>query len=133
MAKKESLIFYVSGRYTGQTVEETDINIRHAENVARTIWRAGFAAICPHTNSAHFDDEANYLTFIEKYMDIVERCDVVVAMIGYQTSLGATVEVAYAERLGKTIIPEIELDDYLQSIQRGNERRDIAGRVLMGA
>lgn len=115
---KSGIVFYVSGPYTGVDEADTDYNIREAEKVARKIWRSGFTALCPHTNSRNFDKEAPYLTFINGYLDLLERCDYVVALMGYQRSLGATAEIALAHRLGIPVIHEDDLDNFLQNLKR---------------
>ena len=48
-------IVYLAGPYRGQTHYDIELNIREAEYVAIKLWQAGYAVICPHKNTAHFD------------------------------------------------------------------------------
>lgn len=48
-------VAYVAGPYAARTAHDIDENIRRAREVAVELWRQGWAVICPHLNTAHFD------------------------------------------------------------------------------
>lgn len=97
MSKK--LLVYVSGPYsehagTGTVAE----NIERAKAVCVQLWNEGYAVICPHTNTAHFNDvsTATYEDYIEGDLLMVERSDAIVMMEGWERSSGAVRELDHA-------------------------------------
>lgn len=48
------IIIYVAGPYRADSAWQIEQNIHEAEKYALMLWRAGFTAICPHKNTAHF-------------------------------------------------------------------------------
>lgn len=70
--------------------------------VALEYWRKGYAVICPHKNTALFDGAEGTTddTWLEGDLEILGRCDVVVALPGWKGSMGARAEVVEARRQG---------------------------------
>lgn len=92
-------ILYVSGPYTATDQNPSvEHNIQDAWRVAFKYWRLGYAVICPQANSYHMD-AASYQDFIEGTMEMMERCDGVVMMKGWEKSNGARGEHARALEL----------------------------------
>jgi len=91
------MLIYVSGRYTG----EVDVNIANAQAVAVKLWEMGHAVICPHTNTAHFEQfcQAAYEQYIAGDLNMIARCDALVMVTGWEQSKGAAIEKSYAESL----------------------------------
>lgn len=78
-------------------------NIHKARSVAVHLWHMGFAVICPHTNTAFMDGDmahSDAAKWLEGDLEILRRCDLVVAMPLWVTSHGAVGEVEEARRLG---------------------------------
>lgn len=97
-------VLYLAGPYrakNGRTVRE---NIRNAERIAIKWWKAGFAVICPHLNTAFFDGEAPDEVWLDGDLEILKRCDTVLAMSTCRESDGATREICLAISMGKKII-----------------------------
>lgn len=92
------MLIYVSGKYTG----EVDTNIAAAREIAAALWQMGHAVICPHTNTAHFEEYAtiNYEQFIAGDLTMIARCDALVMVPGWEGSRGARTEWAHATSLG---------------------------------
>ena len=89
------MIVYVAGKYTGNVQE----NIDKAVQVAGELWRMGHAVICPHANSAHFEDlfpDISWNTYVDGDLQIISRVDAVVMLEGWQDSKGAVMEREYA-------------------------------------
>jgi len=92
------MLVYVSGPYRG----DVDENITRAAAAAIQVWEAGHAAICPHLNTAYFDDycrlgEDDYL---RGDLEILSRCDAILMIPGWEESEGARAELEFARRQG---------------------------------
>ena len=48
-------IAYIAGPYRAKTYSEIDLHILNAQQVAIQLWQIGYAVICPHKNTAHFE------------------------------------------------------------------------------
>ena len=92
------MLVYTSGPYSG----DIDMNIATARWVAIKLWEAGYAVICPHLNSAHFekDCKATYEQYIAGDLEMVKGCDAMVMIPGWEASKGAVEERNYALSLG---------------------------------
>lgn len=96
---------YVAGPYRGSCIYKTVQNIRAAEAVAVELWGLGYAALCPHKNTALFDgalgpsDEM----WLAGALELMKRCDFVVMVPGWESSAGSLVERDTAQELGMKI------------------------------
>lgn len=92
-------VLYVAGRYRADTPRKMLENIRAAEKIAIAIWKNGDIALCPHLNSKFFDGICPDKVFLAGAIELMRRCDGVVLVPGWQSSLGANAEVLLAEKL----------------------------------
>ena len=93
-------LIYVAGPYSATTENPSiEHNIQNAWKVAFKYWQKGYAVLCPQANSYHMDAAAHYNDFIEGTMEMLERCDGVVMMTGWEKSVGARGEHARAKEL----------------------------------
>ncbi len=99
---------YVAGKYRG----EVEDNIERAMHVSTALWEAGHVAICPHGNTAHMDGAVSDARFLHGDLVILARCDFLITVEGWEDSVGAVGEVAYAERLGIPIYHSFFSWDY---------------------
>jgi nucleoside 2-deoxyribosyltransferase len=92
------MLIYVAGPYRGDVIA----NIEKARKVAIDIWSAGHVAICPHLNTAHFEEDSGLSDerFLSGDLEILCRCDALVLTIDWEKSKGAVAEVDYARSLG---------------------------------
>lgn len=74
-------------------------NIEAARSVAAALWERGFAAICPHMNTAHFDGLCHDEVWLAGGLAILKRCDIVVLTPRWATSHGTIAELREADRL----------------------------------
>jgi len=118
---------YIAGPYrpsNGKTVLE---NIRAAEQVAIKYWKAGYVVICPHLNSAFFDGICDDSVWLEGYLEILRRCDVVVMVQGWESSVGSCDEHSEAISFGKEIIYDGECGAlYIQQVGRCLREGDVS-------
>lgn len=85
-------IVYVAGPYRAETAEMRARNIRLAGGVAIMLWSEGFAALCPHRNSANMDGAVPDEEFLEGSLEMLRRCDAVLMMPGWEKSEGSVAE-----------------------------------------
>lgn len=110
-------VVFISGPYTATDAVVKRLNIERARTAAKQIWALnGTAVICPHANSAWFDEVADERHFLEGYLELVRRSDVVFLLPNAETSRGSRAEMALAASLGIPIfrtLPALEkwLDD----------------------
>lgn len=100
-------VAYIAGPFRASSHWGIVQNVRAAEKVALRYWKMGYAVICPHTNTANFDGaipKEMDSVWLEGDLEILRRCDVVVAMNTWQNSPGATAEISAAKSAGIPII-----------------------------
>ena len=91
-------ILYVAGKYRSKEgTRGVWENIERAGDVAVQLWRMGFAVICPHKNTAFFDGPDDAEMFINGDLEMIKRCDGVVALPGWKESVGARQEIGYSK------------------------------------
>lgn len=101
-------VAYIAGPFRGATHWDVVQNVRHAERVALKYWKAGYAVICPHTNTANFEGAASDSVWLAGDLEIMRRCDFVIAMSTWERSSGARAEIALAKELGIPVIFDTE-------------------------
>ena len=98
-------VIYVAGPYRAANREMIAYNIAVARAVAVQTARLGWFPICPHTNTAHFDDDLPNQDqfFLDGTLALLERCDAVVLIEGWRYSAGTLGEIHRARELGMPI------------------------------
>lgn len=91
-------VVYVAGPFRGPDHWAIAQNIRRAEVLALEVWRLGAAAICPHANTAHFQNAAPDELWLEGDLEMLRRCDAIIMTPDWNRSSGATAEHAEATR-----------------------------------
>jgi nucleoside 2-deoxyribosyltransferase len=91
-------LVYVAGPYWAKDFNGIDSNIRQAEGAAIQLWNLGFAVLCLHLNSAHFEVKTKVpeRAFREMGIRLVAACDAVLALEGWEGSLGTQAELTKA-------------------------------------
>ncbi len=93
-------IAYVAGPYHADTVNGVAENIARARAVAVRLWRLGYAALCPHLNSAFMSGAVPESQFLEAGLEFLRRADLVVLVDGWERSEGTAREIEEAHRRG---------------------------------
>lgn len=103
-------IIYVAGPYRAEGHSAVLDNILKAREVARILWRKGWAVICPHANSILMDGpDISPQTFIDGDLEIILRCDAMCMLPGWEKSAGANQEYALAVELGIPVYSGIDV------------------------
>ena len=97
-------VVYICGAYRAKTLFGRMLNIYRARRVAIKYWQKGYAVICPHMNSAHFDGKTSDDVFLDGYLEFVRRSDILVMLLNWMKSSGARKEQKLAYKLKKKII-----------------------------
>lgn len=120
-------ILYIAGPYrpTGwwrlpilRTIKIA-INIWHARQAAKIVWKAGDIAVCPHMNTAFFDGLVPDYRFLDGDLKIMARCDGILVLQG--KSAGAKAELEAAVKIPGFVIyyKSIRTDAYFTLNERG--------------
>lgn len=100
-------VVYIAGKFRGPNYWEQERNIRLAEELALLVWKAGMAALCPHTNTRYFQGAAPDHVFLDGDLELLRRCDALLTVHNWLGSKGAVEEVGLAHRLGIPVFHEI--------------------------
>ena len=119
-------IVYIAGPYGdsgGYLAIER--NIARAREAAVFLAERGIGFFCPHLNSAHFECIIEQPTEFWYEMDLrlLDACDAILMVEGWQNSNGARAELERAQRLG---LPVLHIE-HLRSLS-GSE--SVTGRWL---
>jgi hypothetical protein len=103
-------LIYVAGPYRAPTAWQRERNIHRAREWGVALARAGAYPVIPHSNTAHFDGEADDALWLAGTLELMRRCDGVLLIEGWERSSGARAEADEAARLG---IPVVVVEGWL--------------------
>jgi len=116
-------VVYVAGKYSDTSKAKVEENIVKASKVSWKLMYAGFAPICPHKNSAHWENYISKEPEEQKKfwklvlgidLAIIKKCDTLYMLDNWKDSKGAKVEERYARLIGKEIIYQGTENDVLK-------------------
>lgn len=108
-------VIYIAGPFRAVNDWDRENNIRRAETLALEVWRAGYAALCPHCNTRFFDGAAPDHVWLEGDLEMLRRCDAVLVTPDWKKSTGAKAEVDAAIAEGIAVYQTLEdLKKYCQ-------------------
>lgn len=102
-------LIYVAGPYRGKPTHGQGENISRARVAARKLWDEGWAVLCPHLNTAWFDQsypEIPTQAYLEGGLEMVKRCDAIYMLKDFSSSEGSMAELACAINNGLDVIYE---------------------------
>jgi hypothetical protein len=104
-------LIYVAGKYSGKDYDEIDLNINTARSAAIKLLAKRWAVITPHLNTYHMEDVEHHIGFkhgdwLKMDLVILERCDAIFMLRGWEDSKGATMEHNFAKEQGLKIYYE---------------------------
>jgi len=98
------ILVYIAGPYRSDTINGVVKNIQVAREHAEKLWKAGYAVLCPHLNTALFDGVMDDQTFLNGTMEMLKRCDAIYLLPKWSLSVGSVKEYEYAKENGIKII-----------------------------
>ncbi len=102
-------VIFVSGAYRANNIPDLQENICKARTEAIKLWQQGWAVICPHSNTAYFDDYCDEDVWLKGDIEILKRCDAIYMLKGWETSEGSKKEYNIAIEMGLEIIYQGDL------------------------
>lgn len=100
-------VVYVAGPFRADNAWEIEQNIRRAETEALRVWQMGVAAVCPHANNRFYQGAADDDVWLAGDLKMLERCDAMLLVDGWQNSIGAVIEKRHAEEHGIPVLADI--------------------------
>lgn len=94
---------FISGAYSG-TPEEIEYNLSMARRISEEALVAGWVPICPNIYWHPFAEYQDYDFWLEAAVGLIETCQVLVLVPGWERSSGVAKEIARAKELGIPIL-----------------------------
>lgn len=89
-------VAFVCAPYRAATDADRHDNIQCARDMSIQLWRLGYAVICPHLNTAFFSGVVDEQVFLDGYVEILKRCDLLVFDDADDATQGMSGEIACA-------------------------------------
>ena len=114
---RKDLFVYLSGPMTAKHGYSIEENVAAGVKAYLHLLKLGVATFCPHLGGAFPSawSDVPYETWLELDYAVIDRCTHVVLMDRWAESTGATLEKAYAERVGK---PVVGFDQFINEIAK---------------
>lgn len=103
------MICYIAGPYSASTQEGVQANIDAAEAIGKQMLLHGYTPVIPHRITGHWETDPQfahikYDEWMRMCIKLLDKCDVIAMVPGWQKSKGAVIEHQHASLRGKTII-----------------------------
>lgn len=92
---------FVCGPYRSSKICDIKENIEYARQWALSLASVGIFPVTPHLNTAFFDGVTGDDFFLRGYKKLIDFCDAVLVLDGWENSNGSRSEIEYAELKGK--------------------------------
>lgn len=94
---------FISGAYSG-SITEIEENLTKARVVIADVLKAGWIPVCPNVFWSPFADLQDYEFWLEAALALLDTCDLLVLVPGWETSSGVKKEVQRARELRIQIV-----------------------------
>jgi len=94
-------LVYIAGPYTADSQAKVFANIQRAREVADMVIRFGAMPITPHFLSSGIEDAGNAQFWYDATLEVLRRCDALLALENWHESNGALNEIREAEEVIK--------------------------------
>lgn len=105
-------LIYVAGPYRAATRAAIALNIMQARLLGIEAARRGWFPVIPHANTAHMEVDLPNLGdefWLRGTMEMMERCDALVLVDGWENSVGTVAEVQRADQLHIPVFRRLDL------------------------
>lgn len=96
-------VLYVAGPLSAKTSWVFESNVRAAEAVSLELALHGVPHICVHTMARFWDREIDGDVAMRMDLALIDRCDGIVLVRGWQHSRGTLAEITHCDRMGKLV------------------------------
>jgi hypothetical protein len=100
---------FISSAYSGGTISEIELNVSKARVAVEDVLRAGWVPICPNVFWHPFAEFQDYRFWLEAAISLMETCDILVLVPGWELSSGVASEIRRAKEIGILILTLEEL------------------------
>lgn len=108
-------VVYIAGPYRGANNYEIHRNVCAAEEHAFAVWKMGAVALCPHLNTANFQFALPDEDFLQGDLELLSRCDAMLATGRWFASKGTVNEINFANSRGIPVFYHVnDLEDWLK-------------------
>lgn len=109
---------YVAGPFRAQTPFGVEESVRRAERLTLEVCRLGAVGVCPHTMWRHFQDSLPDAFWLRAGIDLLDCCDAVVLVEGWERSTGTVAEIEHARLHGLPVFKTVgELGAWLNEVR----------------
>lgn len=104
------MLIYVAGPYSAPTHDEIAANIARAEEAGKKLIQSGMIPVIPHRITGHWEEDPTFEHWSHQdWMDrfcipLLNRCDAVLMLPGWENSKGTLMELEQARAIGKPIV-----------------------------
>jgi hypothetical protein len=128
------VLVYVAGPITANTKNKTTRNLNAGIKQAARLWQKWrIPAFSPHAQSGQWEDwdqETDYIPTLTGDLMIIDRCDIMLLLPGWEDSPGTQIEIAYANYIGTQVFEsELAMVDYIKQNYDYEELEQKAGEL----
>jgi hypothetical protein len=117
-------VIYIAGPYSGDTRLDVSENLWEAVRAVYEIYEVGAMGLFTPLMTDVFAGEFLEETMLERDLWLLERCDAVYVIPGWQESEGAQVEVNHAKSLNLPVFDSLAaLEIFIKSKSKSQQRR----------
>ena len=102
------ILVYVCGKFRAPTIRERQANLQAAMNEADVLAHAGYVPIVPHVMIGTMLGQISEADAQAACLRLIDSCDGLCAMSGWEQSGFAPVEMDYAREHGKFVVQGAE-------------------------
>ena len=107
-------VVYIAGPYSGKTAAEITEHVAVADKTAELVLLAGHTPVIPHRINASWQDHEHFSDFtLHDWLErlcfpLMQKCDAVLMLAGWERSIGAVIENRHAIELGIPVFYSME-------------------------
>jgi hypothetical protein len=114
-------VVYVAGAFRAKTQWGIKKNVDKAEEASLMLWKMGYSVICPHTMTAHFQNECPDDVWLDGCLELLRRCDAIYMVEGWRDSIGSREEFKLARELDLIFMGDVIQTDIVAAFTLNEE------------